>query len=72
MVGVSILKIAGNLDLITASNMAALLVGMVVAYIVSMISIKFLMDFVKKHDFKCFGYYRIILGIIVLAYFMIV
>mgnify|MGYP004506409381 FL=1 len=72
MVGVSILKIAGNLDLITASSMATLLVGMVVAYIVSMISIKFLMDFVKKHDFKCFGYYRIILGIIVLAYFMIV
>lgn len=67
MVGVSFLKIITNLELITPENIVILLVGMVVAYIVSMLSIKFLTDFVKKHDFKSFGYYRIILGIIVIA-----
>lgn len=72
MVGVSFLKIITNLELITMENMATLLVGMAVAYIVSMLSIKFLTGFVKKHDFKGFGYYRIILGIIVIAYFLFV
>ena len=72
MVGVSLLKIVGNLDLLTGGNIVTLLVGMIVAYIVSMLAIKFLTDFVKKHDFKGFGYYRIILGIIVIAYFMFV
>ena len=72
MVGVSFLKIITNLDLMTAGNMVTLLVGMVVAYIVSMLSIKFLTGFVRKHDFKGFGYYRIILGIIVIAYFLFV
>ena len=67
MVGVSFLKIITNLELITPENIVILLVGMIVAYIVSMLSIKFLTDFVKKHDFKSFGYYRIILGIIVIA-----
>ena len=43
----------------------------VTAIVVSMLSIKFLMAYVKKHDFKVFGYYRIVLGIIVLAYFLI-
>ena len=42
---------------------------MVVAFIVSIIAIKFLLDYIKKNDFKVFGYYRIILGIIVLGYF---
>ena len=46
-----------------------LLAGMVIAFAVSMYSIKFLMGYVKKHDFRFFGYYRIILGVIVLAYF---
>lgn len=44
-------------------------VGFVTAFIVSVFAIKFLMDYIKKHDFKAFGYYRIVLGIIVLAYF---
>lgn len=69
MVGVSALKIVSNLDLLTAGNIAVLLAGMVVAYIVSMLSIKFLMKFVQSHDFKSFGWYRIVLGIIVLVYF---
>ncbi len=46
-----------------------LLVGMVVAFLVSVVAIKFLMGYIKKHDFKVFGYYRIVLGVIVLAYF---
>ena len=46
-----------------------LLFGMAVAFGVSVYSIKFLMEYVKQHDFKFFGYYRIVLGIIVLSYF---
>lgn len=46
-----------------------LLLGMAIAFIVSVYSIKFLMGYIRKHDFKFFGYYRIILGIIVLSYF---
>ena len=44
---------------------------MVVAFGVSIIAIKFLMGYIKNHDFKVFGWYRIVLGVIVLAYFMI-
>ena len=46
-----------------------LIFGMVVAFGVSVYSIKFLMSYVRRNDFKFFGYYRIVLGIIVLAYF---
>lgn len=46
-----------------------LIVGMLTAFLVSVVAIKFLMNYIKKHDFKAFGYYRIILGIIVLLYF---
>jgi undecaprenyl-diphosphatase len=52
-------------------EIAVLIVGMVVAYVVSMICIKLLVDFVKKHDFKAFGIYRIILGALVITYFLI-
>ncbi len=48
-----------------------LLVGCVVAFLVSLACIRFLMAYVKKHDFKIFGYYRIILGLVVLAYFFL-
>lgn len=44
-----------------------LIVGMVVAFAVSVFVIKFLMDYIKKHDFQVFGWYRIVLGIIVIA-----
>ncbi len=75
MVGVSILKI-GKFILeglvMTGTELTVLIVGMVVAYVVSMICIKLLVDFVKKHDFKVFGIYRIILGALVIAYFLIV
>lgn len=75
MVGVSLLKIAKFvLDglVMTSGELAVLIVGMLVAYIVSMLAIKFLMNFVKKHDFKAFGVYRIVLGIAVILYFTLV
>ena len=46
-------------------------VGMIVAFVVSIVVIRFLMGYIKKHDFKIFGWYRIVLGVIVLVYFMI-
>ena len=52
-------------------ELAVLLVGMVTAFVVSIFVIRFLMNFIKKHDFKVFGWYRIMLGIVVLAYFAI-
>ena len=48
---------------------ALLIVGCIVAFVVSIIAIKFLMGYIKKNDFKVFGYYRIVLGILVLLYF---
>ena len=54
-----------------ANEVAILGVGCVVAFVVSLIAIKWLMGFVRRHDFKCFGVYRIILGIVVLAYFFV-
>lgn len=51
----------------TGAEIGYLLVGVIVAFAVSMLAIKFLMDFVKKHDFKVFGWYRIALGAIVIA-----
>lgn len=50
----------------TSEEGIILIVGMVVAFVVSLFVIKFLMGYIKKHDFKVFGWYRIILGIIVL------
>lgn len=53
----------------SGSELTILLVGMIVAFIVSILAIKFLMSYIKNNDFKAFGWYRIILGIIVLLYF---
>ena len=53
------------------AELVLLLTGMITAFIVSVVIIKFLMGYIKKHDFKVFGWYRIILGTLVLAYFMI-
>ncbi len=71
MFGASLLKMLKFGWAMNGAEIAVLLVGMVTAFIVSMVSIKFLMGYVKKHDFKFFGYYRIVLGIIVLAYFIV-
>lgn len=69
MLGASLLKLVKFGFAFTGIELAILLIGMFVSFIVSVFVIKFLMDYIKKHDFKVFGYYRIILGIIVLAYF---
>ncbi len=74
MLGASGLKVLKfMLEGFTASveEIALLFVGMIVSFLVSYFVIKFLMDFVKRHDFKIFGYYRIGLGVLVLIYFMI-
>lgn len=68
MFGVSLLKIITHEG---AIEWGLLAVGMIVSYIVSMIAIKFLMKFVKQHSFSGFGWYRIILGVLVIGYFLI-
>ena len=69
--GLKILKFIMGGFQASGLEIAILLTGMFVAFIVSYFAIKFLMDFVKRHDFKPFGIYRIILGIIVIGYFVI-
>ena len=69
MFGVSFLKIVTNDVAMTGGDVAALLLGMATAYIVSLAAIRFLMDYVKKHNFKAFGVYRIALGVVVILYF---
>lgn len=69
MFGASLLKVVKFGFHFTGMEVALLLTGMVSAFIVSIIAIKFLMNYIKKNDFKAFGYYRIVLGIIVLLYF---
>lgn len=69
MFGVSFLKIITNDYAMTSNEWVLLVVAMVVAYVVSVIAVKFLVSYVRRHDFKVFGWYRIALGIIVLAYF---
>ena len=72
MFGLSGLKILKfGLDF-TAPELAVLGLGMAVAFAVSVLVIKFLMSYIKKHDFKVFGWYRIVLGIVVLIYFTLV
>ena len=70
MFGASLLKIIKFGFDFTSIEMTALLVGMFVAFLVSVVVIKFLLSYIKKHDFKVFGWYRIILGIIVILYFL--
>lgn len=69
--GLKILKFVMEGGGFTGMEAAMLIVGCVTAFFVSVFAIKFLMGYIKKNDFKVFGYYRIILGILVLAYFLI-
>ena len=71
MFGASLLKLVKFGLAFSGLELAVLLVGMVVAFVVSMVVIKFLMSYIKKHDFKVFGWYRIVLGAIVLLYFAV-
>ena len=72
MLGASLLKVVKFGFDFTNAEAAILFTGMVSAFIVSVIVIRFLMEYIKKHDFKVFGWYRIILGAAVLFYFAIV
>ena len=69
MLGASLLKLLKFGFAFSGMELAILLIGMVTAFAVSVVVIKFLMSYIKKHDFKVFGWYRIVLGIVVLAYF---
>lgn len=71
MLGASLLKLVKFGFSFTSLEIAVLLVGMLVSFLVSVAIIKFLMNYIKKHNFKIFGYYRIILGIVVLTYFFL-
>ena len=69
MFGVSFIKILTNDYIMTSYEWVLLIFSMLVAYGVSVLALKFLVGYVKKHDFKVFGIYRIALGVIVLLYF---
>ncbi|MBR6626593.1 MAG: undecaprenyl-diphosphate phosphatase [Lachnospiraceae bacterium] len=71
MFGASLLKIVKFGFDFTGLELGLLLVGVVVSFAVSMLVLRFLMGYIKKHDFKVFGWYRIVLGIVVLAYFFL-
>lgn len=71
MLGASLLKLVKFGLVFTGTELAILLVGMVVAFFVSVFIIRFLMSYIKRHDFKIFGWYRIILGAVVLIYFAV-
>ena len=70
MFGASLLKLVKFGFAFSSTELIILIVGVVVSFVVSILAIKFLMGYIKKHDFKVFGWYRIILGILVLGYFV--
>lgn len=71
MFGASLIKII-SFGMPSVSELILLVIGMIVSYIVSVIAVKVLMNFIKKHDFSVFGYYRIVFGIMVLLLFGLV
>ncbi|MEG0799512.1 MAG: undecaprenyl-diphosphate phosphatase [Bacilli bacterium] len=71
MLGASLLKIIKFGFVFSSIEIICLIVGVITAFVVSLLIIKFLINYIKKHDFKVFGYYRIFLGLIVLLYFLI-
>ncbi|MBO0477077.1 undecaprenyl-diphosphate phosphatase [Vagococcus sp. DIV0080] len=68
--GYKILKFIKNGNSFDLTQTTLLLIGCVVAFVVSIFVIKFLMNYIKKHDFKVFGWYRIVLGTIIIAYWL--
>ncbi|RDY24350.1 undecaprenyl-diphosphate phosphatase [Romboutsia maritimum] len=72
MFGASLLKLIKFGIVFTGFEFMMLIVGMLVAYIVSLLAIKFLVGYIKKHDFKVFGWYRILLGCILLIYYFFI
>lgn len=71
MFGLSALEIFKFGFIFTSAEIITLGLGMIVAFIVSVLVIKFLMNYIKKHSFKLFGWYRIALGVVVLLYFIL-
>lgn len=69
MFGASLLKLVKFGLNFTGTEAIILIVGTLVSFVVSILAIKFLMGYIKKHDFKVFGWYRIALGIVVLLFF---
>ncbi len=69
MAGASLIKMLKFGFAFTGAQIAILILGMVVSFIVALYTVKYLMGYIRKHDFTVFGYYRIVLGIIVLVYF---
>lgn len=72
MFGASLLKLVKFGFHFTGTQLAVLLVAMAVAFAVSVLAIKFLVGYIKKHDFSAFGWYRIALGALVLLYFLVI
>lgn len=68
MLGASLVKLLKFGFAFTSAELMTLLTGMVVAFLVSVLAIRFLMNYVRRHDFKVFGWYRIVLGVLVIAY----
>lgn len=71
MFGASLLKIIKADIAITLDSVIVLLVGMIVSFGVSVIAIRYLMQYIRRHDFKIFGYYRILLGLVVLIFYFL-
>lgn len=71
MAGASLLKLLKFGFNFTPIELIVLAIGFVTAFVISIVVIKFLLKFIKKHDFKVFGWYRIVLGVVVLAYAII-
>ena len=69
MLGASLLKLAKFGLAFTGFELFLLILGMLVAFFVSIFAIKFLLKYIRTHDFTAFGYYRIVLGVIVLVYY---
>ena len=71
MLAASVYSLFKYKGLISSEQIYILIIGFMIAFIVALVVIKFLMNFVKKHNFKIFGYYRIILGIIIILYLLV-
>lgn len=74
MLGASVLELKDFLDagiVMGTTEIGILVAGILVAFVVSVVVIKFLMGYIKKHDFRVFGWYRIVLGIVVISYFIL-
>lgn len=72
MLGATVLKVYKNVGTLTMYQWLLILLGSILSFIVAYVSVKKLLNYIKKNDFKVFGYYRMVLGVIVLLYFTFV